>query len=131
MKSYLLFSSIIILFLTSCDPLQTIEFENKSDHLTTAKFFFQGKIASKFYGFQNNDSLTIVLEPEEKKVFNFGIGSWEINNTFDTLVSKIKKIEIINEYSTKSYSNKYQITNFLEKHILDNRYRARIIITFE
>jgi hypothetical protein len=91
------------IFFVSCDPAQTIEIENKSNKSSTIKFFFNGDDYYKFKGFLTKDSLVLGLDSGKSKVFNFGIGTWKIHNSSDSLVDRVKKIEIETEKSTQLY----------------------------
>ena len=117
--------------LVSCDPLQTIEIENKSHDLSTIKFFFTGDEYDKFDNFLTNDSLVLRLVSGETKIFDFGIGTWEIHNSLDSLVARIDKIEIDTEKSIELFESDAQVKSFFWDRLIDDRYRARIIIEIE
>lgn len=117
--------------MTSCDPAQTIEIENKSQSSSTIKFYFKRNDFNQFNSFIKDDSLILTLAPNKKKKYNFGIGTWEMNNSLDSLVSRVDRIEIISEKSTIYFTGKSQIKTFFRDRILDDRFKARIIIEVE
>ena len=83
---------LILLFtilLVSCDPMQTIEIEIKSDHTSVVKFFFTGEGYYKFDEFLTKDSLVVSLDSGEVKAFYFGTGTCEIHNSLDSLASRM------------------------------------------
>ena len=117
--------------LVSCDPAQTIEFENKSVTESKVKFYFKGDDYYKFDGFLTKDSLIISLKSSEKKMFDFGIGTWEIHNSLDSLVHRVERVEIETVQSTTTFKGREQIESFFKDRLIDDRYRARIIIEIE
>ena len=128
MKKYI----AIMLFLsslTACDPAQTLEFENKRKDKITVKMYFKGNNQSyKLKELITGDSLRLELKPNEKKVYNFGIGSWKIYHALDSLIDKVEKVEIITPEYTQIYKGKNQIEKLFTKALKDDRYKARIII---
>ena len=117
--------------LLSCDPAQRIEIENKSNKTSIIKFFFNGEEYYKFDNFMTKDSLILSLDSAEKRVFFFGIGTWEIHNSLDSLVHRVEKIEISTEKSTEIFETDIQVKSFFWDRLIDDRYRARIIIEIE
>ena len=131
MKTKLILLIAIGFCFASCDPAQKIEIENKTSSYATIKFFFLDNDYHKFSSFLRKDSLVLKLATNEKKIFNFGIGTWEMNNSLDSLVSKISKIEVVTEKSTELFSSKAQIKSFFSDRIVNDRYKARIKIQIE
>ncbi|MCH8903463.1 MAG: hypothetical protein IIA45_06080 [Bacteroidetes bacterium] len=131
MRINILITLISIILLSSCDPLQTIELENKSQSTATIKFYFNGSDDYQFEGFVTNDSLILNLQPNEKKRFDFGIGTWQIRNSLDSLISKVEKVEILTDKSTETFIGERKIESFFKDHLIDDRYKARIIINIE
>ncbi len=125
-KTFILIGFVFTL--VSCDRMQTIEFENKCVSESTVKFYFKGSYYYKFDGFLTKDSLILNLKPNEKKIFDFGIGTWEIHNSLDSLVSRIEKIEIETNQSTAIFNGKLQVESFFKDRLIDDIYKARIII---
>ncbi len=117
--------------LVSCDPAQTIEIENSSKDFSTIKFFFTGNEYYKFDNFITKDSLIINLDSAETRVFDFGIGTWEIHNSLDTLVNRVERIEVVTKKSTELFESKDQVKSFFWDRLIDDKYRAKIIIKIE
>jgi hypothetical protein len=124
---------ICLVFLASCDPMQTIEIQNKLLSESTIKFYFS---KADFYEFDEfdefdefltKDSLILTLAPHENKAYHFGIGTWEINNSIDSLISRVDKVEIVTENSTERFTGKNQISTFFITR-LDDSNKAGIII---
>ena len=67
----------------------------------------------------------------EVKAFHFGIGTWEVHSSLDSLTSRIDRIEVESKKSTEVYDNDDQVESFLRDRLIDDRYRARIIIDLE
>jgi len=131
MKFQLFLGLLLVLFLVSCDPMQTIEIENKSDHTSVVKFFFTGEGYYKFDEFLTKDSLIVNLDSGEVKAFYFGIGTWEVHNSLDSLASRIDRIEVESGKSAEVFDNDYQVESFFRDRLVDDRYRARIIVELE
>ena len=108
-----------------------IELENNSDDTSIIKFYFTGGSYYKIDGFQTSDSLILTLKPHEIKTYNCGIGTWEINNSLDSLVAHVKKIEIETSKSTTYFNGNTQIHSFFKDRIVDDRYKARIRVNIE
>jgi len=117
--------------LTSCDPAQTVEIENKSHDVSTIKFFFTGDGYYQFNNFLTKDSLVLRLDSGQTKDFHFGIGTWEINNSLDSLVSRVERIEIHTKKSTELLESKTQVKSFFLDRLIDDRYKARILIKID
>ena len=117
--------------IASCDPARTIEIENKTNNSSTIKFFFNGDDYNRFDDFLKKDSLILALSSGEIVNFHFGIGTWEIHNSLDSLIARVDKIEIITEKSTELFENDTQVESFFWDRLIDDRYKARIIIDIE
>lgn len=117
--------------LVSCDPMKIIAFENNLSSESTVKFYFQGSGSSKFDNFITKDSLIINLQPNEKKMYDFGMGSWEINNSIDSLVSRVKMIKIETAKSKIIFKEKKEVESFFKERLIDDRNKASIIIKIE
>lgn len=128
MKVNLIILLILGFTLVSCDPAQTIEIENKAKTRSFIKFFFNGDEYHKFEGFLTKDSLILELDSSETKIFDFGIGTWEIHHSLDSLVARVKKVEIETAKSTESFDTEAQVRSFFWDRLIDDRYKARIII---
>lgn len=131
MKVKLITWIVLGIALISCDPAQTIEIENKSSDPSIIKFFFTGDDYYKFENFLTKDSLILRLDSGETKIFDFGIGTWEIHNSLDSLVARIDKIEIDTKKSTELFESHTQVKSFFWDRLIDDRYRARLIIEIE
>jgi hypothetical protein len=107
--------------------MQTIEIENKLLSESTIKFYFSGADFYEFDEFLTKDSLILNLASHENKAYHFGIGTWEINNSIDSLISRVDKVEIVTENSTERFAGKYQISTFFRTR-LDDSNKAGIII---
>lgn len=128
MKLNFITFTIISFLLVSCDPAQTIELNSQLESNSLVKFYFNGHKHFKFDEFVTEDSLILELGPNKNKVFDFGIGTWEIHHSLDTLTSCIDKIEITSEKSTQLFVTTSQVRSFFEDRLIDDRYKARIII---
>ncbi len=130
MKTTLLLISIVF-GLSSCDPAQTLEIENKSGAESNITFYFVGTPYHKFEGFWQEEPLNIKMAPIDTVVYVFGIGTWDINNSLDSLVARVEKVTIETSRSTEIFSGEKQVRTFFEDRIVDDRYRARIAIIIE
>ncbi|MDA9774043.1 hypothetical protein N9B82_03720 [Saprospiraceae bacterium] len=128
MKKKIVLWIILGVVFISCDPTQTIEFQNKCESSSIIKLYFNGKDYYKFDKFLTKDSLILQLEPTEKEIFNFGLGTWNVHNSLDSLVSRVDKIRIETEKSTELFESKSQVDAFFRDRLIDDRYMARIII---
>lgn len=126
-----LLSTTLGVLLASCDPAQTIEIKNNSFSSATVSFFFKGDSYYKLEGFLAKDSLILRLDSGEKKTYDFGLGTWEIENALDSLVDKVDRVVIATVKSTEVFESDAQIESFFWDRLIDDRYRARIIIEIE
>ncbi|NOQ71916.1 MAG: hypothetical protein GQ574_07940 [Crocinitomix sp.] len=119
MKVNLIVLLVLGIALVSCDPAQTIEIENKADSKSSIKFFFNGDEYHKFEGFLTKDSLILDLDSSEKKIFHFGIGTWEMNNSLDSLIARVKKVEIETAKSTETFDTEARVKSFFWDRLID------------
>lgn len=122
---------LILIGFSSCDPIQTLEIENKLNTESTITFYFTGTYYSKFEGFWQEEPLRLKMEPLDTLVYDFGIGTWDINNSLDSLILRVEKVIIESSKSTEIFSSEKQVRSFFEDRIVDDNYRARILITIE
>ena len=122
---------LILIGLNSCDPGQTLEIENKMSTESNITFYFKGTEYYDFRDFLQEEPLSISLEPEEKKIYDFGIGTWEYDHSIDSLSSRVNKVKIETKKSTEIFEGESQILSFFTDRIVDDRYRARILIEIE
>ena len=96
--SGILLSGIMALVFVSCDPGQRIKIENTTDAPAKITFIFNKD--HHYYQFEetgNPDTLTIQLDSTQNnsvKEFFFGIGTWKIQNSLDSLVAMVDLIEV-------------------------------------
>jgi len=131
MKVKLIIWIALVFSLSSCDPAQTLEIENKTSDSSTIKFFFTGEDYYKFDNFLTKDSLILGLDSGATKIFDFGIGTWEIHNSLDSLITRVDKVEIETKKSTELFESDTQVKSFFWDRLIDDKYRARIIIDIE
>ncbi|MFT4762618.1 MAG: hypothetical protein ACI9XO_004856, partial [Paraglaciecola sp.] len=93
-------SGLFLLLLTfvSCDPAQTILVTNETNADATVMVVFKkGDYRYKFIEPTASDTLIIDLEPkgqDSQKIFQFGLGTWKIQSSLDSLIAAVDLIEI-------------------------------------
>lgn len=129
-----LFLLFAILSLTACDPLQTIVIENKTNSEASILFVFnEGNPDYNFSETRDADTLLLELDntPENAtRQFDFGMGTWEIENSMNQLVETVDLIEINTPTTTETYQDKEQIRTFFESRI-SKKQKAVILIEIE
>ncbi|MCR9290956.1 MAG: hypothetical protein NXI23_26605 [Bacteroidetes bacterium] len=120
-------STLLLLSLTlfSCDPVQTIQVRNETDaDATVTVVFNKGEYEYKFNELIESDTLIIELEPKDQnsvETFQFGLGTWEIQSSIDSLIAAVNLIEIKISKSTVRYRGEQQIRTFIEDRITGSR----------
>jgi hypothetical protein len=116
---------LLLFTLVSCDPAQTIQIVNEShDAATVTVVFKKGLHDYKFVEPTASDTLIIALEPTGQNAvwnFQFGLGTWKIQSSIDSLIGAMDRIEIVSSKSTEIYQGEQQIRTFLEDRITGNR----------
>jgi hypothetical protein len=111
----------IALTFASCDPAQTLLISNETDADATVMVIFnKGNHYYKFVEPSASDTLVIDLEPkggDSKRIFQFGIGTWDIQSSIDSLIVAVDLIEINTSKSKEIFQGKKQIKAFIEKRI--------------
>jgi hypothetical protein len=125
-------SVLFLLPLISCDPAQSIRFENTTDAPATIELIFNND--KHYYQFEDQrkgDTLNITLNPENPvREFHFGIGHWKVQNSLDSLVAMVESIKITTKYSTQTFKGKDQIQAFFEEK-LSGRQDETIMISLQ
>ena len=125
---------ILVLTLSSCDPGQVLIIENKTVDKANIRFVFNK--GSEYYGFGeplDSDTLTVELDSTASnsvKLYHFGIGTWEIQSSLDSLASAVKYIELETWKSKQTYAGAAQIRNFFESRVA-GRHKEVIEIRLE
>jgi hypothetical protein len=116
---------LFILIFTSCDPAQTIQFANQTDDTAVVMVIFKkGDHIYKFVAPTESDTLIINLEPKNQhsaRTFQFGLGTWKIQSSIDSLIAAMELIEIRTSKSTERYQGEKQIRTFIEDRIAGSR----------
>ena len=116
---------LFLLIFTSCDPAQTLLVSNETDaEATVTVVFNKGEHAYKFIEPTASDTLIIDLEPKgqnSEEVFQFGLGTWKIQSSIDSLIAAVNLIEIKTSKSTERYQGEQQIRAFIEDRISGSR----------
>lgn len=120
-----LFCLLLLFVLIACDPGQSLRIENTTDTPASVTFVFKpGHDHYMFEEFADSDTLRIELDPTPENSFreyHFGIGTWDIQGSLDSLVAMIELIEIETKKSKEIFRGRQQIRTFLEKNISGSR----------
>ncbi|MFT5166992.1 MAG: hypothetical protein ACI8P3_002229 [Saprospiraceae bacterium] len=112
---------LMLLTFISCDPAQTIQFANQTDDAATVMIVFKkGDHVYKFVEPTESDTLIIDLEPKGQnavRTFHFGLGTWKIQNSVDSLIAAVELIEIKTAKSKETYQGEQQIRTFIKDRI--------------
>ena len=120
-------SGLFLLLLTfvSCDPAQTMLITNETDADATVMVVFKkGDHHYKFVEPTASDTLIIDLEPkgqDSQKIFQFGLGTWKIQSSLDSLIAAMDLIEIKTSKSKETFQGEKQIRAFIEERITGSR----------
>ena len=120
-------SGLFLLLLTfiSCDPAQTVLITNETDADATVMIVFKkGDHNYKFVEPTMSDTLIIDLEPkgqDSQKTFQFGLGTWKIQSSLDSLIAAVDLIEIKTSKSKETFQGEKQIRTFIEERISGSR----------
>lgn len=115
-----LFVAMVFAF-ASCDPGQSLRIENKTAEKASIKFVF--KKDSQRYRFgeaEHSDTLLVELDSTKSnsmKEYHFGIGTWEIQSSFDSLVAMVESVEINTRTSKQIFAGEQQIRDFFKSRI--------------
>ncbi|MGK0309048.1 MAG: hypothetical protein ACI8RP_002016 [Urechidicola sp.] len=112
---------LLLLTFASCDPAQTLLISNETDaDATVIVVFNKGAHYYKFVEPSASDTLVINLEPQgqnSQKVFQFGIGTWNIQSSIDSLIAAVDLIEIKTSKSKEIFQGEKQIRAFIEERV--------------
>jgi len=116
---------LLLLIFVSCDPAQTIQIVNETDAAATVMVVFKkGDHDYKFVESTESDTLIIDLEPKNQNAvwtFQFGLGTWKIQSSLDSLIAAVELIEISTSKSKETYQGDQQIRKFFEDRISGSR----------
>ena len=116
---------LLVLTFVSCDPAQTLLISNETDADATVMVVFKkGDHYYKFVEPSASDTLIIDLEPkgqDSQETFRFGLGTWKIQSSLDSLVAAIDLIEIKTSKSKNTYQGEKQIKAFIKERIRGSR----------
>lgn len=118
---WLLFLPVFTLL--ACDPAQTIRIENHS--AGDAEITFSFNPDNRYAGFGNsdpNEALKVVLDSTAEnsvREYYFGMGTWKIQSSLDSLIAAVNSIEISTPGSTQTFTGEQQIRRFFESRISD------------
>ena len=82
--------------------------------------FKKGEHIYKFVEPTASDTLIIDLGPkgqDSQKVFQFGLGTWKIQSSLDSLIAAVELIEIKTSKSKETYQGEKQIRGFIKERI--------------
>ncbi|MBP6827751.1 MAG: hypothetical protein KA165_14405 [Saprospiraceae bacterium] len=134
MKHRLFLLPFLALFLASCDPGQSLSFENKTSREAGVTLIFDGP--NEYFDIPQPDGtdtlhLQLAHSPEKSKItYDFGIGFWTRDNEISRLMSGIRKIELNSWKETRVFTDSVQIRAFLTSR-LKGEYKERIEIVIE
>jgi hypothetical protein len=86
--------------------------------------FKKGDHAYKFVGPTESDTLIIDLEPKNQdavRTFQFGLGTWEVQSSLESLIAAVELIEIKTSKSTERFQGEQQIRTFIEDRVAGRR----------
>lgn len=111
----------LLLTFVSCDPAQTMLISNETNADATVMVVFKkGEHYYKFPEPTASDTLIIELEgegPDAQKVFQFGLGTWEIQSSLDSLIAAMDLIEIKTSKSKQTFQGEQQIRTFIKESV--------------
>lgn len=123
-----------MLFL-SCDPGQSMEIKNETKKDASVLIVFK-KDVKRYYMFHylaEKDSLLITLDTTlENSVqsFEFGLGTWEMDNRIDSLITMVESVEINTWKSKEIFLGEKQVEDFFKSR-LKGKYKERLEILLE
>ncbi len=116
---------LLLLTFISCDPAQTVLITNETEtNASVMVVFKKGDHHYKFVEPTASDTLIIDLEPKgqnSEKIFQFGLGTWKIQSSLDSLIAAVELIEIKTSKSKETYQGEQQIRAFIEDRITGSR----------
>jgi len=128
-QGLLIFISILF---AACDPAQSIYLENRTSAPATVLFTFNA--GSESYRFpEANESNTFLVSLDTtgaSQEIYFGLGTWKIQSSLDSLVAAVASIEIKSERSSESFVGAQQVRTFFTERIPKKR-KSRIEIILE
>ena len=111
----------LLLTFFSCDPSQSLRITNETDSDAQVMFVFKkGERSYKFAESLTADTLLVELEPKGQNAireFHFGLGTWKIQSSLDSLISALEKIQLKSSTSTQTYTGAEQIRAFIKSRI--------------
>jgi hypothetical protein len=127
-------SSLLILIsilFSACDPAQSIYLENQTSAPASVLFTFNaGAESYRFPEAEQSDTFLVRLDSTgASQEIYFGLGTWKIQASVDSLVAAVASIEITSERSSESFVGEQQVRAFLTDRIGKKRKeRIEIII---
>lgn len=116
---------LLLLTFVSCDSAQTLLISNETDADATVMVVFKkGDYHYKFVEPTASDTLIIDLEPkgqDSQKTFHFGLGTWNIQGSLDSLIAAVDLIEIKTSKSKEIFQGEKQIRAFIKKRVKGSR----------
>ncbi len=125
---------LLPLVFTSCDPALTLKIENKTNADAKVKFGFKhDRHYYKFDEFTQKDTLIVTLDSTAQnriREYRFGIGTWAIQSSFDSLIAMVDWVEVVTWKSTETYQGATQIREFFKSRIT-GRKKESIVVNLE
>jgi hypothetical protein len=112
---------LLLLTFISCDPAQTVLITNETNADAIVMVVFKkGDYSYKFVEPTASDTLIVDLEAQganSQRIFQFGLGTWKIQSSLDSLIAAVDLIEIKTSKSTEVFQGEKQIKAFIEERI--------------
>lgn len=122
--------SILSIFLSSCDPAQTIYIENQTSAPASILFTFNpGAQEYRFPEADASDTFLVRLDTlGASQEFYFGMGTWDITYSMDSLVAAVASIEIKSIRSSESFVGPQQVRTFFIDRMSKRKDRIELIL---
>lgn len=130
--SLLGFILVSLVFLSSCDPVQSIYVENQTSAPASVLFTFNpGAQDYRFQEAEGADTYLVRLDSTgASQEFYFAMGTWGISSSLDSLVGAVASVELKSERSSESFVGPQQVRAFFTERI-KKKSKARIEIVLD
>lgn len=121
---------VLSIFLSSCDPAQTIYIENQTSVPASVLFTFNpGAQEYRFHEADSSDTFLVRLDTlGASQEFYFGMGTWDITYSMDSLVAAVASIEIKSARSSESFVGPQQVRAFFTDRMSKRKDCIEIIL---
>lgn len=121
---------VLSILLSSCDPAQTIYIENQTSAPASVLFTFNpGAQEYRFPEADSSDTFLVSLDTlGASQEFYFGMGTWDITYSMDSLVAAVASIKIESTRSSESFVGPQQVRAFFMDRMSKRKDRIEVIL---